>query len=86
MNAYQRNKRRVLNHFYSQKRKFNGGKKEKLKFKSAFKIFKLDNIAEVKKDHPEYGFKERMACLKSKWSKLKANEKFLYVKRSRLDK
>ena len=33
-----------------------------------------------------YGFKERMNCLKEKWKKLKSNEKFLYVQRSRLDK
>ena len=58
----------------------------KLKFKSAFKIYKLDHIAELKELHPDFGFKERMAELKKMWQGLKANEKYLYVKRSRLDK
>lgn len=35
--------------------------------KSAFKLFKLDNIVEVKLRHPDFGFKERLSHLKEMW-------------------
>lgn len=47
--------------------------------KSAFKLFKLDNIIRVKNEHPEFGFKERLELLKQMWKDLSRDEKFLYV-------
>jgi len=69
MRDFNLNRKRILNEFYkSEKGKYSNKKSmKKLKFKSAFKIFKLDNIADVKRLHPEYGFKERMAAIKELW-------------------
>eukprot|EP01017_Pseudomicrothorax_dubius_P012744 TRINITY_DN1539_c0_g1_i3.p1 TRINITY_DN1539_c0_g1~~TRINITY_DN1539_c0_g1_i3.p1 ORF type:complete len:314 (+),score=81.13 TRINITY_DN1539_c0_g1_i3:548-1489(+) len=61
-------------------------KQSKVKFKSAFKFFKLDMIAKVKDEYPTLSFKERVEIIKEQWKRLAAHEKFLYVKRSRLDK
>jgi hypothetical protein len=63
------------------------GKKDgKVRFKSAFKLFKLDHINEVKEKFPEAPFRDRVAVVKKMWKNLSSNEKYLYVKRSRLDK
>jgi hypothetical protein len=63
-----------------------GDKKDKLKFKTAFKLFKLDYVGYVKEKHADLGFKERAEILKNLWKNLSPHSKFLYVKRSRLDK
>ncbi|CAD8118104.1 unnamed protein product [Paramecium sonneborni] len=53
------------------------------KNKSAFKLFKLDHIVEIKKQHPEYGFKERLETLKHMWRNLNKDEKYIYVQKSK---
>ena len=64
----------------------NDDKQGKIKFKSAFKLFKLDKIAEVKKQNPNFDFRERTQFLKNLWKNLIADEKLEYVKSSRVEK
>lgn len=47
----------------------------KLKFKSAFKLFKLDKIVVVKENNPEAGFRERIKIIKEMWRNLPVPEK-----------
>lgn len=62
------------------------GKPEKVKFKTAYRLFKVDNVASVKEEHPDMTFKERANIIKEMWRNLSPHSKYLYMKRSRLDK
>ena len=60
--------------------------KQRVKFHTPFKLFKLDNISKMKEEFPNLASKERTQKLKINWKALSPNEKYLYVQRSRLDK
>lgn len=59
---------------------------EKIKYKSAFKLFKLDKIVQVKMSYHNQNYKERLQLLKDMWKLLKKEEKSIYVQRSRIEK
>ena len=61
----------------------NDDKQGKIKFKSVFKLFKLDKIAEVKKYNHNFNFRERIQFLKNLWKNLITDEKLEYFKSSR---
>ena len=61
-------------------------KKQRVKFHTPFKLFKLDYISKMKEEFPNLASKERTQKLKINWRALSPNEKYLYVQRSRLDK
>lgn len=86
---YKERKKEVLEQYW---KSVNSGKQqeevksEKVKFKTAYRLFKVDNVASVKEQHPDTTFKERANIIKEMWRNLSPHSKYLYMKRSRLDK
>lgn len=88
---YKKNKTKVLTEYNESKKETknaseDGSKDSKLKFRTAYKLFKIDYVQYVKEKYPDSGFKERADILKNIWKGLSPHSKYLYVKRSRLDK
>ena len=63
-----------------------GYKDEKLKFLSAFRIYRRTIAPKVKAEKPNLTGKERQAIIRDQWKKLDAKKKYVYVLRSRWDK
>jgi len=88
LNEYHKNKKKVLTEYYqklAQEGKGVDSSNQKIKFKTAFKLFKLDHVSQVKQKYPDASFKQRSDILKEMWKGLSQHSKFLYVKRSRLE-
>ena len=94
MNEFRQRKGEIMREYYQNIRQGKNNhneritmtKEEKLKFKTPFRLFKLDNIVKLKEQHPDITFRERVSMMKDLWKDLSPHAKFLYVQRSRLDK
>ena len=86
---YKARKKEILEQYWksvSYGKKQEEAKPEKVKFKTAYRLFKVDHVASVKEEHPNMTFKERANIIKEMWRNLSPHSKYLYMKRSRLDK
>ena len=90
MNEFRQRKGEILKEYYEKVRMNDWGKneekEEKVKFKTPFRLFKLDRIEKLKEENPNITFRERVSMMKQMWKDLSPHAKFLYVQRSRLDK
>lgn len=64
----------------------NDCKEGKLKFLSAYRIFRRTIAPQIKKERPNLNGKERQAIIREQWKQLDPNKKYIYVLRSRWDK
>jgi len=90
MNEFRQRKGEILKEYYEKVQvndwRGNEEKEEKIKFKTPFRLFKLDRIEKLKEENPNVTFRERVSMMKQLWKDLSPHAKFLYVQRSRLDK
>ncbi len=90
LNEFRQRKGEILKEYYEKVRMNDWGKneekEEKIKFKTPFRLFKLDRIEKLKEENPNVTFRERVSMMKQLWKDLSPHAKFLYVQRSRLDK
>lgn len=58
----------------------------KLKYMSAFRFFRKEQVPEIKKIEPLIDGKARQKIIKDNWKALDDNEKYAYVQMSRADR
>jgi len=62
-----------------------GFKDEKLKFLSAYRIYRRTEAPRIKEQRPNLNGKERQVIIRDNWKKLDPKKKYLFVLRSRWD-
>lgn len=60
-------------------------KEDKLKFLSAYRIYRRAIAPQIKAERPNLTGKERQAIIRDKWRQLDSKKKYIYVLRSRWD-
>ena len=58
----------------------------KLKFLTAYRFYRREEVPIVKQMFPEKGGKERQALVRKRWQALPDEKKFAYVMKSRMDR
>lgn len=56
------------------------------KYKTPYKLFKMDHSDAIQAEQPDATFKERSGVLKQRWKELPTHSKYLYVQRSYHDR